>query len=114
EAVAIVHAGAVTACSAAARAQGVQRGQRVRLAQSLCPQLQLRPDDAAREERAFGPVLRVLEQQVPGIQTLRPGLAALRARGAARYYGGESEAAHTLLAVLAAAGHAGARAGVAD
>lgn len=114
EPVAVTHAGAVTACSPAARAQGVARGQRVRLAQSLCPQLQLLPEDTARAERAFVPVLRVLEQQVPGIQTLRPGLAALRARGAARYYGGESEAAHTLLAVLAEAGHPTARAGVAD
>jgi protein ImuB len=62
----------------------------------------------------FLPVLRLLEELVPGIQPLRPGLVALRARGAARYYGGEEQAALRLIEALAEHAHPGARAGVAD
>lgn len=113
-ALAVIHDGAVIACSAAARAQGVKRGQRRRLAQSLCPTLRFLPADPQRDERAFLPVLRLLEEQVPGVQLLRPGLAALRARGPARFYGGEEDAARVLLSVLAEHGHPHARAGLAD
>ena len=42
----------VLACSAAARAAGVRRGQRVRDAQRLCPGLAVHPRDEAAEERA--------------------------------------------------------------
>ena len=104
----------VIACSAAARAQGVRRGQRRRLAQSCAPALRLIPADPRRDERAFLPVLRLLEDLVPGVQPLRPGLAALRARGAARYYGGEEQAALRLIEALAADDHPGSRAAVAD
>jgi protein ImuB len=114
EPVAVMHANTVVACSDSARAQGVRRGQRRRLAQTHSPSLRLIPADPSRDERAFLPVLRLLEEQVPGVQQLRPGLAALRARGAARYYGGEEQAAHRLIAVLAEHGHPDARAGIAD
>ncbi len=72
------------------------------------------PADAHRDDRAFLPVLRALEAEVPGVQQLRAGLAAFRARGPARYYGGERQVAEHLLGVLAAQGHPEARAGVAD
>ncbi len=114
EPVAVVQNNAVVACSTTARAQGVRRGQRRRLAQSLCPGLRFLPADPHRDERAFLPVLRELEAQVPGVQQLRAGLAAFRARGPARYYGGEEQAARVLLDVLAGQGHPDARAGVAD
>lgn len=110
----VTHDGVVIACSAAARAQGVRRGQRRRLAQSLSPDLRFLPTDPRRDERAFLPVLRALEEQVPGVALLRPGLAALRVRGASRFYGGEEEAARVLLGVLTTHGHPEARAGVAD
>lgn len=114
EPVAIVQANTVVACSAAARKQGVRRGQRRRLAQARSPALRLIPADPLRDERAFLPVLRMLDEQVPGVQLLRPGLAALRARGAARYYGSEEQAALHLIDVLAEHGHPDARAGIAD
>lgn len=114
EPVAIVQANLVIACSAAARAQGVQRGQRRRLAQSRSPSLRLIPADPRRDERAFLPVLRLLEDLVPGVQPLRPGLAALRARGAARYYGGEEQAALRLIEALAEHHHPDSRAAIAD
>lgn len=114
EPVAIVQANLVIACSAAARAQGVRRGHRRRLAQSRSPALRLISADPRRDERAFLPVLRLLEDLVPGVQPLRPGLAALRARGVARYYGGEEQAALRLIGALAAQEHPDARAAVAD
>ncbi len=111
--VAILQGTTVVACSAAARAQGVRRGQRRRFAQACCPGLRLLPADPGRDERVFLPVLRLLEEQIPGVQPLRPGLAALRARGAARYYGSEEAAGRTLVETLAAHGYPGARAGAA-
>lgn len=112
--VAVVQANIVIACSASARAQGVRRGQRRRLAQTRSPALRLIPADPRRDERAFLPVLRLLEELVPGVQPLRPGLAALRARGAARYYGGEEQAALRLIEALAEHDHPGTRAAIAD
>ena len=90
EPVAVVQANTVVACSASARAQGVRRGQRRRLAQTSSPGLRILPADPLQEQRMFLPVLRLLEELVPGVQPLRPGLIALRARGAARYYGARS------------------------
>ncbi|WP_250646216.1 DNA polymerase Y family protein [Microbacterium tenebrionis] len=114
EPVAVVQANTVIACSASARAQGVRRGQRRRLAQTRSPGLRILPADPLQEQRMFVPVLRLLEELVPGIQPLRPGLVALRARGAARYYGGEEQAALHLIDALAEHTHPGSRAGVAD
>jgi protein ImuB len=112
--IAIMHANHVVACSASARREGVRRGQRRRDAQGACPRLRLVPADAGRDERAFSPVLTRLEQLAPGVQPLRPGLCAIRARGPARFYGGEEQAAGALLDELAACGIPDARAGVAD
>ncbi|MGW8483390.1 DNA polymerase Y family protein [Microbacterium sp. NPDC055903] len=112
--VAVMQGNAVLACSAEARAQGVRRGQRRRLAQMRAPSLHLLPADPRREESTFLPVLRMLAELVPDVQPLRPGLAAMRARGASRYYGGERAAALHLIEILAEHGHPGAKAGVAD
>lgn len=114
EPVAVVQANIVIACSASARAQGIRRGQRRRLAQTMAPALRIFAADPLRDERLFLPVLRLLEELVPGVQLLRPGLAALRVRGAARYYGGEQQSALHLIHALAEHAHPGARAGIAD
>ncbi|MDE0547100.1 DNA polymerase Y family protein [Microbacterium sp. C7(2022)] len=117
--IAVVENNAVIACSAAARAEGVRRGQRRRDAQARCPRLVIVPSDATRDYRAFSPVVAGLEERAPGVQIIRPGLCALRVRGPARYYGGEREAAMTLMAALrdrgvAQKGMGGVRAGIAD
>ncbi len=114
EPAAVLHANRVVACSAAARAQGVRVGQRRREAQGLLPNLRILPADPARDERAFLPVLRLIEEQAPGAQLLRPGLALLRARGVARFHGGEGEAARALHVRLAEEGHPEVRIGIAD
>ena len=104
----------VVACSAAARAEGVRRGQRRRDAQARCPGLRIVAADPARDQRTFAPVVAHLEALAPGVQILRPGLCALRARGPARYYGGEAEAATVLRDVLGRLDLFDVRAGIAD
>ncbi|WP_374975074.1 DNA polymerase Y family protein [Microbacterium trichothecenolyticum] len=112
--VAVVERNLVVACSASARAEGVRRGQRRRDAQARCPGLTLVTADAARDHRAFAPIVSLIEEKAPGVQLVRPGLCALRARGPARYYGGEIEAARMLIGTLRDAGLDGVRVGIAD
>jgi protein ImuB len=86
---AVVASGRIMVCSAAARLEGVRRGQRLRDAQSRCPGLQVYPDDPSRDTRAFESVAACIEDLIPGIELVRPGLLVVAARGAARYYDGE-------------------------
>ncbi|MGV9193638.1 DNA polymerase Y family protein [Microbacterium sp. MC2] len=96
EPIAVFEKGAVTACSPAARAEGVRRGQRRRDAQARCPQLIVADADPVRDQRVFAPLVARLEEHAPGVQLVRPGLCAVHARGPARYYGGEAAAAIVL------------------
>ena len=112
--IAVLDHGVVASCSDAARADGVRRGQRRRDAQARCPGLRIAEADPLRDQRAFAPLIARVEALAPGVQLVRPGLCALRARGPARYYGGEAEAAGVLLGAFAEAGVPQARAGVAD
>ena len=111
---ALVDKGMVFACSAPARAEGVVRGQRIREAQSRCPRLHVLRYDPALDARAFEPVLAGLEQALPGLHPLKPGTVAVRARGPARYYGGEQAAALTVLGIVAELGIEQARVGIAE
>ena len=112
--IAIFAKGAVVACSAAARAEGVRRGQRRRAAQARCPQLEVVLDDPVRDHRAFAPVVAAVEEAAPDVQVIQPGLLALRARGPARFYGGEAAAATVLAGTVAAQGVDDVRVAVAD
>lgn len=111
---ALIEKNAVFACSAAARAEGVRRGMRVRDAQARCPQLVVEPYDPAIDARAFEPVLAAIEALTPGVQVLRPGMVAVKARGPARYYGSEKAAAMALTGVLDDLGIHDTRVGIAD
>ena len=114
EPLALVEKGIVFACSPAARADGVKRGLRMREAQARCPQLNVLPYDPVLDARAFEPVLAAIEEITPGVQPVRPGTCVLRARGPARYYGGEEQAAAELLRCLEGLGLPDARVGIAD
>ena len=109
----VISANHVVASSAAARAEGVRRGQRRREAQSRVPDLVVLAADPARDARAFEPVVAAVEELAPGIEILRPGLAVVAAKGAARYFGGEEPLIDVLAGVVADVGHE-ARFGVAD
>lgn len=117
--IAVFAKGMVVACSAAAREEGVRRGQRRRDAQARCPHLEVVQDDPVRDHRAFAPLIAAVEEAAPGVQLIAPGLVALHARGPARFYGGEAAAATVLSGAVAALlasteGIADVRVGVAD
>ncbi|MFT4212687.1 MAG: DNA polymerase Y family protein [Microbacterium sp.] len=110
----VIEKNVVVACSAAARAEGVRRGQRRRDAQARCAGVRVVAADTARDHRLFAPLVAALEERAPHVQILRPGLCALKARGPARFYGGEEAAAAVLRETLAGLGIADVRTGVAD
>ncbi|GAB3387350.1 DNA polymerase Y family protein [Humibacter soli] len=110
----LIEKGMVFASSAAARREGVTRGLRVREAQARCAGLTVLPYDVDADQRHFDPLVTAIEQAVPGVQPIRPGLCALRARGPARFYGGEDAAAAELLRVAAQHGSPDACVGIAD
>lgn len=112
--VAVFEANQVIACSPDARAEGVYLGQRRREAQSRCPQLQVVAANVQRDEQIFTPLVVMIERSVPKVQVIRPGLAALRIRGPARYYGGEPEVAKAVLSGINELGVTGGRVGIAD
>ena len=112
--IALTEHGLVFACSPAARRDGVARGLKLREAQYRSPGLVVLDYDTALDLRVFEPVVRRVEAAVPGVQLIRPGTLAMRARGPARYYGGEEAAAAALLETVAELGVPGARVGIAD
>ena len=113
--VAVVSANRVVACSPEAAAEGVITGHRRREAQSRCPSLLVLPADEARDNREFAQVVECVERLAPGVQVIRPGVCAVRARGLSGYVGTEAEAAEVLLeAVVVALGPTSGRVGVAD
>jgi protein ImuB len=112
--VALIASGRVVACTPAARAAGVRLDMRQREAQGRCPGLRIEREDPAVAARSFEPVLATLEQALPGWHPLAPGTAAIRARGPARYYGGELAAARTVVGLASANGASGAHVGIAD
>ena len=113
EPAAIADKGLIVACSFAARADGVRRGQKTRDAQRLSPRLALYRRDEGAEARAFEPVLAVLADFSPRVEVLRPGLAAVPLDGPARYFGGEEYVVGAVRDRVGAAG-IGVGAGVAD
>lgn len=112
--VAVLQKGKVLASSATARASGVRRGLRTRDAQSRCPELVVLKYDPVVDTRAFDPVVACLEALTPGVQIIRPGMCALRARGPSRFYGSEMAAAAKLLDRLETYDVPGGRIGIAD
>ncbi|GAA4822112.1 DNA polymerase Y family protein [Nocardioides caeni] len=114
---AVLSANRVTVCNAAARAEGVRRGQRRRDAQARCPEVVLLTDSPERDARWFEPVLAAVEDVRPGVAPLRPGLLAVPAPG--RFFSrgalsGEEAAAALLSELLVDAGVWDCRFGVAD
>lgn len=107
----------VVVCNAAAREEGVRRGQRRRDAQARCPELVLLTANPDRDARWFEPVLAAVEEIRPGVAPLRPGLLAVPAPG--RYFeragvDGEEAAAALLAEHLVETGVWDCRFGVAD
>ncbi|GAA2221693.1 DNA polymerase Y family protein [Herbiconiux moechotypicola] len=114
ERIAVTDKGLVFACSAAARADGVRRGLRLREAQARSPRLRDFALDTVQVARAFEPFIAALEEMSPNVQVVQAGSCAVRARGPRRFYGGEHAAALAFLERFAELGVTDARVGVAD
>ncbi|MFD1320419.1 DNA polymerase Y family protein [Micromonospora sonneratiae] len=112
--VAVLHANRVLACSEAARREGVRRGLRKREAQSRCPNLVTVEHDPGRDVRAFEPVVAAVEEVAAGVEVLRPGVCAVAARGPARYFGGEEQAAERIVEQIAQSCEVESQVGIAD
>ncbi len=69
--------------------------------------------DGTAAARAFEPVVAIVEGFCPHVEVLRPGVCAIPARGAARYFGGEAKLAAGLQAALRQGGFS-CQVGVAD
>ena len=103
EPAAVVWANRLQAVSLAARARGVQPGQRRREAQGRCPDLEVLAPDPGRDARAFEAVLVALDGVTPLVEVTAPGCATFPTRGPSRYFGGdEALAAHVAALVRAA------------
>ena len=111
---AVTHAERIEIASAAARRCGVRSGMSVRQATYLCPELVCLPRDPDREARAFGAVVDAFDTVAAGVECLRPGLARCRARGPARWAGGEEQAASLLVEAIEAAVGVECFVGIAD
>ncbi|MGI8308452.1 DNA polymerase Y family protein [Saccharopolyspora hattusasensis] len=111
---AVFAANRVVACSETARGSGVRRGMRRREAQGRCPELVVCEHDPARDVRLFEPVLAAVEELMPGVEVVRPGLVAVPARGPARYFGSEGAVAERVVDQLDAQVGVECRIGVAD
>ncbi|HEX4057006.1 MAG TPA: DNA polymerase Y family protein [Galbitalea sp.] len=111
---ALIEKGIVFACSATARIEGVQRGLRVREAQARCTDLVVRPYEQQLDARTFLGLVANVEELMPGVQLLRPGILAVRSRGPARFYGGEKPAGLALVSLFDSLAVPGARVGIAD
>ncbi len=106
----------VVATSPAARADGVEIGQRRRDAQGRCPEVAVLERDEAREARLFEPVAAALESLTPRIEVSGPGLVGFPTRGPSRFFGGDAALADQMLAAVAPilATRGDARIGIAD
>jgi protein ImuB len=99
-ATAVVTANHVVACSPYAREFGVRRGMRRREAQARCPDLVVLPRDEAAEVRCFEPAIVAVESVVAGVEVMRPGLLAVSAPGATRFFGTEEHLVEALRDVV--------------
>jgi len=111
---AIVRDDLVTACTAAARDEGVHSGQKRRDAQRACPALLMLPDDPLRDGGEFCRVVTAVADLVPRVEVVQPGLLAFPASGAARYHGSEHVLAERVVDAAAAASGGECWVGVAD
>ncbi len=100
----LARAGQVWVCDAAARAAGVRRGLRVRQAQALCPELEVRAAAPERDGALFAALSDSLDDVASSVEVIRPGLAVVDAAAAGRFHGGEDRAVEMLIDAVARAG----------
>ena len=103
----------VAAADPLAMSVGVTRGMPRREAEGLCPAARVLVRDPEEEWRRFEPIVASIEEVVPKVEIVEPGLVLIPARGAIRYYRDEETVVSIIAGKLEAAG-VDARIGVAD
>ena len=81
--------GRVEAVNAAAFAGGIRRGMRRGEAEGICPLVVTIERDQSAEMIAFEPVVAAIEDLIPNVEVVEPGLVFVPVAGAVGYYGGE-------------------------
>ena len=74
-----------------AREAGARPGMRRREGEALCPGGVILERDRRREATTFEQVVRRIEDLVPRVDIIEPGLVLVEISGALRFYGGEAE-----------------------
>jgi len=87
----------VTGASDEVLAAGVTLGMPRREAEALAPFATVMPRDPGDETRRFEPVVVIIEDLVPRVEVVAPGLVFVPVEGAARFYGGEDELARRVI-----------------
>lgn len=109
----IVAGGRVVALGPEAAGAGVESGMSRRQAEAMCPGAVCLDRDLLEETTRFDPVVGVIEDVIPRVEVVEPGLVLIPTAGAVRYYGSEQEVAELVGGKLSAAGH-DVRLGIAD
>lgn len=104
----------IVACSPSARARGVRIGLREQEARLRCPDLAIEPLHPTLGAERFATLLAAFADLIPHIAEERPGLAVMQARGPARFYGSELQAAQELRRFATELGYVTARIGIAE
>ena len=100
----------VAAANTGAIEGGVAIGMGRRAAEALCPIAETKERDFGRETRLFEPILYAIEDLIPRVEVVEPGLVLVATEGAVRFYGGED----ILVAKVASIAGSQARIGLAD
>lgn len=80
---------------------GVLVGMRRREAEAVCPTVQSFIADPGAEAVTFDPVVTTLEEVIPRVEVVRPGLLLAPLTGAVRYYGDETAVIEQVISRLA-------------
>ena len=98
--IAVLRAGRVISCSAAARAAGVETGLNTRSARLRCPALEVMPWDPEVDHRVFAAGVGVLEELVARFTLLSPGVVSIPVASLRRTHPMEESAVEALLTGL--------------
>ena len=90
----------VTAATDDVLAAGVTLGMPRREAEALAPFATVMTRDIGEETRRFEPVVTLVEDLVPRVEVVAPGLMFVPADGAVRYYGSEDQLAKEVMRAL--------------
>jgi protein ImuB len=106
--------GRVEAVNAPAFAAGIRRGMRRGEAEGICPLVVTVERDHPAEMVAFERVVAAIEELIPNVEIVEPGLVFVPVAGAVGYYGGEGPLIERIVKEIDRVAGAGFRVGVAE